>query len=131
MSKRQFVDCNVINQDLALILVKRAKFLRGPRACLLYDQTDSCIIRIDQPIHFLKEMESLKHVLDLSTFPKDVYLYSDADNDADDDVNGRLGHIKFVSFFRYDISRIRFLKKAIVACTKINYLASYVSFQKE
>lgn len=105
LSRRLFVDAQPLEPELALVTIKRKRTLPaknvliswhvlmtsvyqmydffynqikrvwGPRAYLLYAQTDSAIIRVSQADSFIADLEKLKHVLDLTTLPKDCSLY--------------------------------------------------------
>lgn len=47
----------------------------GPRAYLLYANTDSLVIRLPEVKDFEQDLEAISQVLDLSTLPKDHKLY--------------------------------------------------------
>lgn len=106
LSSRLFVDSSPLCNDLGLVVVKRKKTLPaknilfawhvlaksvyhmynffynevkqvwGRHAYLLYAQTDSLILKLSQVENLFKDLEKIKHCLDLSSLPKDCYLYN-------------------------------------------------------
>lgn len=55
------------------------KRLWGNRVYVLYGQTDSVIARVHNVPNFLGDLEKIKHIFDLSTFPKSLVLHEDTD----------------------------------------------------
>lgn len=106
LSKTSFCDAIPIAEQLALVYMKRSKSLTsrnifiayhtwmescfllyemfyrhirgvwGDKAQMMYANTDSAIISIDNPIDYYAELNTLSKHLDFSTVPKQVYFYN-------------------------------------------------------